>query len=79
MPRTPANIPDPTVATIGDQLAFSRRAAGFAGVDMVFVHPNDPDGPAVFLASQLTGASQTALQTIYNEVIALFRAQRNYV
>jgi hypothetical protein len=79
MPRTPAAIPDPTAGTIGDQLTLNRVAAGFAGVNMTFVHPADPDGAAVFTAAQLTPASQTALQTIYNEVIALFRAQRGYV
>jgi hypothetical protein len=78
MPRIPPSVPDPTAATIGDQLTFARRAAGFAGVDMTFLHPGDPDGPAVFTASQLTAGSQTALQTIYNEVIALFRAARGY-
>ncbi len=78
MPRS-LSIADPTAGTIGDQLAFSRRAAGFAGVDMVFVHPADPDGPAAFVASQLSSASQTALQTIYNEVIALYRTARGYV
>lgn len=79
MPRTPAQIADPTAATVGDQLTFVRRAAGFAGVDMVFVHPLDPDGAAVFTAAQLTAGSQAALQTIYNEVIALFRTARGYV
>lgn len=79
MPRTIAPIADPTAASIGDQLAFVRRAAGFAGVDVTFVHPADPDGAAVFTAAQLSAASQTALQTIYNEVIALYRTLRGYV
>lgn len=78
MPRIPASVPDPTAATIGDHLALTRVAAGFVGVNCVFVHPLDPDGPFTFTANQLSGASQTALTTIYNEVIALFRTARGY-
>lgn len=79
MPRTPASIPDPTSNTIGTRMSFTRRAAGAAGILMTLEYPPDPDGAFDALVSQLTPASQTALVTIYNELIALYRTARGYV
>lgn len=80
MPRNPPALPDPaSTTTIGQHLAFTREATGAAGVRGAYVYPPDPDGPFAFTAAQLSAGSQAALVTILNEVIALYKAQRNYV
>lgn len=79
MPRTIV-FPDPAGASsIGAGFSVTRVGAGAAGVRAeVQLGNGDPDGPFVTTAAALTGASQTALVTVLNELIALARAARNY-
>jgi hypothetical protein len=79
MPRSLTPIADPTSNTIGTLLKFEREGPAAAGVRIVLNYPPDPDGPFQTTVAQLSGASQTALVTIYNEVIALYRTARGYV
>lgn len=78
MPKNIA-IPDPVNTTNGINLTATRVAPGASGVRISIAVPGDPEGEFTDTLNLYSGASQTALVTIFNEAIAHLRAARGYV
>jgi hypothetical protein len=71
-------IPDPLNTVIGINMDFTRVGAGAAGVRCTLSVPGDPEGAFSINLNALPAGDQTALVTIFNDMIAALKAARGY-
>lgn len=78
MPKT-INIPDPLNTVVGINMDFTRVGPGAAGVRCTLSVPGDPEGAFSIALNALPAGDQTALVTIFNDMIAALKSARGYV